>query len=53
MIGTVKAIYLVVVAGLGPAIHEPRHTRREFPWMPGTRPGKTITVRLNISVHED
>jgi len=30
-----------------PAIHEPRHGPCRFPWMPGTRPGMTIMIRLN------
>jgi hypothetical protein len=37
-----QTIHSVVVAGLGPAIHEPPHTPCRFPWMTGTRPGKTI-----------
>ena len=35
------------LAGLGPAIHASRHMSCRFPWMPGTRPGKTICSELN------
>jgi hypothetical protein len=40
------------VAGLDPAIQEPRYKLCEFPWIPGTRPGMTIKVEphhLNAS----
>ena len=37
------------MAGLGPATHEPRQTPCWFPWMPGTRSGKTTRLRLNGS----
>jgi hypothetical protein len=34
------------LAGLVPAIHEPRHSSHRFPWIPGTRPGMTVTLSL-------
>jgi len=36
-IGPSQSIYPIVVAGLGPAIHEWRHAPCQLPWMPGTR----------------
>jgi predicted XRE-type DNA-binding protein len=42
-----QTIHSTVLAGLGPAIHETRHKPYRFSWMPGTRPGKTIWVRVN------
>ena len=42
-----QTIHSTVLAGLGPAIHETRHKPYRFSWMPRTRPGKTIWVRVN------
>ena len=36
-----------VMTGLVPVIHELRHKLCRFPWMPGTRPGTPIEVRLH------
>jgi hypothetical protein len=45
---------LDVLAGLDPAIHAQRRVGCRFSWMPGTRPGKAIRLRLhhmNASEH--
>ena len=38
---------LLGLTRLDPAVHDPQDAPSRFPWMPGTRPGKTIMLRLN------
>jgi len=40
---------LIVLAGLDPTIHESRHTPCRFPWISGTRPGKSIRLGIESS----
>ena len=47
MLGPRQTIHSIVVAGLGPATHEPQYAPCRFPWMPGRKPGKTIILILH------